>query len=250
MVFGFIGLEGGGWIADLGWRVPFAVYLLGVPMMLIALVAAQPEAHRPSQLKKSPGLRLLLPMWPLYLVLIPFNLAAYMTSVHIFFVLASDGIVKGSLQGHILASSFVFNVITALLYSRITGRLSQKWIFVLLLGIFATSDMIIGLSHGWVGSMIGIWVAGLGGGIMTPFFVNTILNRAPEAARGTAIGLMYTMMYVGDFANPFVITPLRLQVGNHQVFAFVGVVLFGFVLLQALLRWTPVGPDLKQTATT
>ncbi len=248
MVFGLAGLEGGGWIADLGWRVPFAVYLLGVPMMLIALVAAEPATHRPRQATKAPGIRVLWPMWPLYLMLIPFNLAAYMTSVHIFFVLAGDGVTKGSLQGHILASSFVFNIITALMYGRITARLSRKWIFVMLLGIFAMSDMIIGLSHNWIGSMIGIWVAGLGGGLMTPFFVNTILNRAPDAARGAAIGLMYTMMYVGDFANPFVITPLRLQVGNHQVFAFVGVALFAVVALQALLRRTPLGPDVKQTA--
>jgi hypothetical protein len=56
------------------------------------------------------------------------------------------------------------------------------------------------------------------------------------------------MMYVGDFANPFVITPLRLQVGNHQVFAYVGVALFAVVALQALLRQTPLGPDVKQTA--
>ncbi len=248
MVFGLIGLEGGGRIADFGWRVPFAVYLLGIPMMLVALVAAQPARHGASKAEKAPSLRVLLPMWPMYLMLIPFNLAAYMTSVHIFFVLASDGIVKSSQQGDILASSFLFNILTAVFYGRITARLSRKWIFVMLLGIFATSDMIIGLSHSWVGSMIGIWVAGLGGGLMSPFFVNTILNRASDAARGTAIGLMYTMMYVGDFANPFFITPLRLQVGNHQVFAYVGVVLFAFVALQAAIRRTPLGPDVKQTA--
>ena len=235
-------------IADMGWRMPFAIYLLGIPMMLIALVAAQPVAEHSQGTAKAPGIRVLLPMWPLYLTLIPFNLAAYMTSVHLPFVLAGDGITKGSLQGHIMASSFVLNIVTALLYGRIAARLTRRWIFVLLVGLFATSDMIIGLSNGWVGSMIGCWVAGLGGGIMTPFFVNIILNRAPEAARGTAIGLMYTMMYVGDFANPFVITPLRLQVGNHYVFALVGMVLFVFVLGQALVRWTPLGPDVRQTA--
>jgi MFS family permease len=248
MIFGLAGLEGGGLIADMGWRMPFAIYLLGIPMMLIALVAAQPVAEHPHGTVKTPSIRVLLPMWPLYLTLIPFNLAAYMTSVHLPFVLAGDGITKGSLQGHIMASSFVLNIVTALLYGRIAARLTRRWIFVLLVGLFATSDMIIGLSNGWVGSMIGCWVAGLGGGIMTPFFVNIILNRAPEAARGTAIGLMYTMMYVGDFANPFVITPLRLQVGNHYVFALVGMVLFAFVLGQALVRWTPLGPDVRQTA--
>jgi MFS family permease len=249
MIFGLLGLEGGGWIADLGWRAPFAIYLLGVPLALLALVAAQPLVSQAESSEKTPGFAALLPMWPLYLMLIPFNLAAYMTSVHMPFVLASDGVPPGSRQGHILASSFILNIITALLYGRIAARLSRKWIFVLLIGIFATSDMIIGLSNGWVGSMIGCWVAGLGGGIMTPFFVNIILNRAPEAARARAIGLMYTMMYVGDFANPFFLTPLRLQVGNHQVFGLVSITLFAFVLLQALSRWTPLGPDVKQAAT-
>src|SRR6202012_1597424 len=36
MICGLLGLEGGGWIADFGWRVPFAIYLLGVPMALLA----------------------------------------------------------------------------------------------------------------------------------------------------------------------------------------------------------------------
>jgi len=257
MVFGFIGLEGGGWIADLGWRAPFAIYLLGVPMALIALVAAQPAVEGQSERAEAGNImdRLyafimaLLPMWPLYLILIPFNLAAYMTSVHLPFVLTGDGVVKGSEQGHIMASSFFFNIVTALAYGHIAARLGRKWIFVMLVGIFATSDMIIGLSHGWVGSMIGCWVAGLGGGIMTPFFVNIILNRAPDAMRGGAIGLMYTMMYIGDFANPFFFTPLRLQVGNHEVFGLVSIGLFAFVLLQALIKWTPLGPDTKQAAT-
>jgi MFS family permease len=250
MIFGLIGLEGGGWIADFGWRAPFAVYLLGVPMALLALVAAQPKLEHHGEAAKDPGFKALWRMWPLYLMLIPFNLAAYMTSVHMPFVLKSDGIPPGSEQGHIMASSFILNIITALLYGHIAARVSRKWIFVLLVGIFATSDMIIGLSHSWVGSMVGCWVAGLGGGIMTPFFVNIILNRAPEAARARAIGLMYTMMYVGDFANPFFFTPLRLQVGNHEVFGIVSIVLFACVLLQALSKWTPLGPDIRQAATT
>jgi hypothetical protein len=59
---------------------------------------------------------------------------------------------------------------------------------------------------------------------------------------------MYTMMYVGDFANPFFITPLRAQVGNHQVFALVGVVLILFAALQAATRRTPLGAERIQTA--
>jgi MFS family permease len=163
-------------------------------------------------------------------------------------VLATDGKADPFFQGIVMATSFLMNILTSLLYGRIAAKVSKRWIFAAIVAIFATSDLIIGLWHGWFGSMIGTWVAGLAGGLMTPFFVNTILNRAPEAARATAIGLMYTMMYVGDFANPFFLTPLRQQIGNHEVFALVGVVAAAAALLQALSRWTPIGPDVKQAA--
>jgi hypothetical protein len=59
---------------------------------------------------------------------------------------------------------------------------------------------------------------------------------------------MYTMMYVGDFANPVFITPLRQHVGNHQVFAIIGIVLAAGALAQALSRWTPLGAERRQPA--
>jgi MFS family permease len=247
MATGLIGLFGSGIIASYGgWRAPFAIYLLAVPMFALSLFAAQPAT--PIQREKAPGILVLLPMWPLYLVLIPFNLVAYMTAVHLSYVLAGDGLPDPSYQAPIMASSFLMNILTALCYSRIARRFSRRWIFFMILAAFAASDIIIGLATGWIGTTIGCWVAGLGGGLMTPFFVNIILNRAPEAARARAIGLMYTMMYVGDFANPFLITPLRNDVGNHQVFAIVGVVMIAVVALQAASRWTPLGPDSKQIA--
>jgi MFS family permease len=248
MLTGLIGLEASGAIAQLAgsWRAPFAIYLLAIPMFALSLFASRPAG--PIHAEKAPGFGVLLPMWPLYLVLIPFNLAAYMTSVHLSFVLAADGLPDPSYQAPIMASSFFMNIATSLLYTRIGARFSKRWIFVMLLGFFALSDLIIGISTGWIGTMIGTWVAGLGGGLMTPFFVNIILNRAPEAARARAIGLMYTMMYVGDFANPFIITPLRLQVGNHQVFFIIGVVLVAAAGIQALSRLSPLGADNRQTA--
>jgi MFS family permease len=237
MATGLIGLYGSGKIAELGgWRAPFALYLLAV--LRGRLAKAGPAAARVS-------IAVLLPLWPFYLMLIPFNLAIYMTSVHLPFVLVSDGITRPSIMGLIMASSFLMNILTALSYSRIAARFSRRSIFIMLIGIFTLSNMIIGLSDGWIGTTIGCWVAGLGGGLMSPFFINIVLNNAPEAARARAIGLMYTMMYVGDFANPLLITPLRLHVGNHQVFALMGIATLAAMLLQLLFRRTPLGLDMK-----
>jgi len=246
MATGLIALFGAGAIADFGgWRAPFALYLLAIPMFILTLFAAHPAARRPVAGVKPAGVGSLLPMWPFYLMLVPFNLAIYMTSVHLPYVLVSDGVTKPSLQGDIMASSFLMNILASLSYGRIASRMSRRSIFILLMGIFALSDMVIGLSHNWVGSLIGVWVAGLGGGLMTPFFVNIILNRVSAEVRGAAIGFMYSMMYVGDFMNPLVITPLRQQVGNHQIFAVMGVILIGAVLIQTMSRKTPLGVEQK-----
>jgi MFS family permease len=249
MLTGLVALFGAGAIADLGgWRAPFALYLLAVPMLALSLFALSGKTAEIGPVAERVGIAVLLPLWPLYLVLIPFNVAIYMTSVHLPFVLVSDGITRPSIMGLIMASSFLMNILTSYYYSRIAARMTKRWIFVLLIGIFAASDMIIGLSDNWIGTTVGCWVAGLGGGLMTPFFVNIILNRAPEAARARAIGLMYTMMYVGDFANPLLITPLRLRVGNHQVFAIMGLIMIGAAIIQALFRRSPLGIESRQPA--
>jgi MFS family permease len=245
MATGLVALFGSGAIASAGgWRAPFALYLLAIPMFCVALFAASgARPDRAAGTAPRAGMASLWPLWPLYLALIPFNIVAYMTAVHLPFVLVTDGVVDPSNMGLIMASSFLMNILTSLCYSRIAARLSRRWIFVLVIGLFAASDLIIGAATGWIGTTIGCWVAGLGGGLMTPFFVNTILNRAPEAARARAIGLMYTMMYVGDFINPVVITPLRHQLGNHEIFGVVGLAVAAAALIQALSRRTPLGPE-------
>lgn len=254
MATGLVALFGSGKIAELGgWRAPFALFLLAIPMLGLSLVAKfrRPVANSGSVslAAKTRLIDSLLPLWPFYLMLIPFNVAIYMTSVHLPFVLATDGVVKPSSQGLIMASSFLMNILTALAYTRIAGKLSRRSIFIVLITLFAASDLIIGLSGNWIGTTIGCWVAGLGGGLMSPFFINIVLNRTAEVARSTAIGVMYTMMYVGDFANPLLITPLRKQVGDHQVFTIMGVILVGAALIQVLSRRSPLGADMKlQTA--
>ena len=66
--------------------------------------------------------------------------------------------------------------------------------------------------------------------------------------RPQLIALTNDLPDVGDFANPFLITPLRLKVGNHEVFAIVGAILAGAALIQVLSRATPLGAEPKLQA--
>jgi MFS family permease len=240
---GLLSLLAAGGIAELGgWRGPFAMYLLAVPVLAIALVAAPAPAPRAAAVARTGAASAALwRLWPFYLMLVPFYMAAYMTTVHLSFVLAGDGVTRASAQAMIMMASMVLNIIGAFSYPKLMQRFGRRWVFVVILAIFGTSNLVIGLWANAVGTTVGCWIAGLAGGLMTPFFTNTILDRAAPEMRGRAIGLMYTMMYIGDFLNPFLITPMRVSIGNHPTFAVVGAAVMAAALLQAAMRRSPVG---------
>jgi MFS family permease len=238
---GFVALFLGGEVAEWGgWRAPFALFVPAILMLPLALFALPPTPPKRAE-SAAGGWGVLLKLWPFYLMLIPFYMAAYMTTVHLSFVLAGDGVTRPQSQGLIMTASMVFNIIGAMSYGALMAKLGRRWVFVIILGIFGASDLTIGLLANAVGSTAGCWVAGLAGGLMTPFFTNAILDRTGAAMRGRALGLMYATMYIGDFLNPFAMTPLRLQIGNHPTFAVVGAALAAVTLLQALSRRSPVG---------
>ncbi len=64
-----------------------------------------------------------------------------------------------------------------------------------------------------------------------------MLNRAPDPdSRSRALGFLYTATYIGNFLNPLIMTPLRREIGNHQVFLAVGVLLAFATAAQALVK--------------
>jgi len=239
---GLVALFLGGEVAEWGgWRAPFALFLPAILMLPLAWFALPPTTAKRAAASMAGGWAILARLWPFFLMLIPFYMAAYMTTVHLSFVLAGDGVTRPQSQGLIMTASMVFNIIGAMAYGTLMAKVGRRWVFVMILGIFGASDLTIGLWANALGSTAGCWVAGLAGGLMTPFFTNAILDRTGAHMRSRALGLMYATMYIGDFLNPFAMTPLRLQIGNHPTFAVVGAALAFFTLLQALSRRSPVG---------
>jgi hypothetical protein len=47
-------------------------------------------------------------------------------------------------------------------------------------------------------------------------------------------------MYLGDFMNPWIVTPLRGAIGNHAAFAVIGGFLAAGAIAQAIAR-RPIG---------
>ena len=239
---GWVALLTAGQIAEaVGWRGPFVLYAIALPVMLLVLLAGRGLDARPDPAAKEFSLlRSIMGMWRTYALLVLLYIAAYMIYLQLPFVLAAENIKSPALQSQILSTGTAVHFFGGLIYGpwvRLTGK---RWMLVIILLLMAASDVLVYLAPSTVWIVIACGVAGLAGGNFLVWVIDLMLDRVPAAGRPQAIGFIYTAMYIGDFLNPVIMTPLRLAVGNREAFLVVGLILVGAALRAALLTRRPL----------
>jgi MFS family permease len=234
---GIISLPVAGVIANnYGWHASFSLYLSALVVLVIAIVTIPNSRPAASQVAKTEGGVSLAAMWPLYALIVPIYLLANMVNLHISFVLAGDGIHQPSLQSYIMLASSILYMAGGIFYGRVFVRLGARRMLAAILALMAASELAIGLSSGIAMTAVGVGLSGFSGGFLIPLITNLVVNKAPPEARSRALGFMYTAMYIGNFLNPLIMTPARQEIGNHQVFLTVGVLLAIAAVAQALVK--------------
>ena len=76
---------------------------------------------------------------------------------------------------------------------------------------------------------------------MIPHFSAVTIERASVAARGRAVGLITSSIFVGQLIIPLVTEPLRAALGMQGMFVALGSVLLAATLLSV------VGPQFAKT---
>jgi MFS family permease len=241
-VAGSIALLIAGEVAKLGgWRAPFALYLTAFLMIGVVLIARFPESGkgaRRTDLPVRPAIDL-LPMWPTFVTIAALYVAAYMFYLQLPFVMAGDGIADPAIRSRVLTAITVTMVIGGGLYGRTMEIIGAKWMLVLILGLMGAACLLVGISHGAIMAAVACALVGLGGGGLGAYVADRVLWEAPPELRGRAMGFLYMSMYLGDFMNPWIMTPLRGVIGNHEAFAVVGAVLAVWALGRAAYRSEP-----------
>jgi len=245
-LMGFVALPLSGHLGErYGWHAPFGLFLSALLMLPIAL-ATVPRggalAPQPSSSHSSSGGGSINALIPIYIMMVPLFIVANMTNLHISFVLAGDGLKGSAAQSYIMMASPVAYLVGGLLYGWVTTPLGPRRMLCLILAIMAGNGLVVGLSHGVVVTAAGVALGGLASGFLVPFTTNLIVNRAAPEARARALGFMYMANYIGSFLNPWVTTPIRTWLGNHEIFLAMGILLVVTALVQSLTRRSPVNP--------
>jgi len=226
-----------GYVANIGgWRAPFALYLTSFIMIGLVLAARFDDAGARRRDAPTRPIRDLLPMWPTFVMITALYFASYMFFLQLPFVMAGDGINDPAVRSAALFWITVTMFISGSLYGGIIQLLGRKWTLVAILVLMGASCLLVGVTHGFLMAAIACALVGLGGGGLGAYVADMALWQAPPDLRGRATGFMYMSMYIGDFLNPLIVTPLRGAIGNHEAFGVVGILLVLGAVARLVMR--------------
>lgn len=224
-----------------GWRLPFAIYLVAAPFVLLALLAVPRLALAGTARTGAPARTVLLPLWPIYAIVLAMAGLMMLPATQVPFLLESNGIADPVVRSQVIACSAALSILSAALYATVRQRLGERGTLALIVLAYALGTTVLSQSSDAWGAALGCMLLGTGTGLFSPHFASVLIVRTPPPARGRAIGLMYGTIFLGEFLSPLVILPLRAAFGVHGGFLALGLALFaGFAF--AVLHGRLSGP--------
>lgn len=226
---GVLFLVAGGWLAELHWRAPFAVYLL--PLLYVPLIWKHlPESLHDDDEHGSPALG--PPIFPSKGKLtIVYALAAlqmtvfFVVPMYLPFRLEIIGNIEGRFVGLLLGCVNLCFALTSLCYRQLAGLARVSAIFALGFTVFAAGQIFLGSANGLVVTVAGLVCCGVGLGIVMPNNTVWATRGLPLRVRGRVVGGLSTSIYLGQFIAPFFSDPLGRRLGLTGIFLSYGGVL-------------------------
>jgi MFS family permease len=244
---GVVFLTLGGLLAGWTWRAPFALYLFGLAVLLLAVSTLRWSRRSGSGSDVEIGRQSEAPLRPDPVSdLIIYGLAAlvflvlFQVHAQLPFLLDRLGIARGPLTGMVLATTSLFGAAVALSYETGKARLSFPGVMSFSFSWMAIGFVIIALAPSWPGVWVGAAVAGAGWGWTMPNLNVWLLAGVAPEGRGRALGWLMSSVFLGQFAAPLAAQPLIAARGIDAVFwAAAGILVLAAVALRRVPRWQP-----------
>ena len=230
----------GGYLGTLSWHLPFAAYLVGLPLALFAFfiipetrkAATQPAGDTAAEresvwslLRHSP---VLLFVYGLQFLM---NVLLYAIVVFLPYFLEEFGITNTFYVGLFLSVTTLSGGVASFMYGKIRARLSYRAIVLIAFALWTAGFTTI--SQAPVVWMVGIAVMlfGTGLGILMPAIPVWAGELVPASFRGRISSYVATFGYVGQFLSPVILSPVAASLGLNSLFLAEGMACALFFLL-------------------
>jgi len=224
-----------GYIAELSWRAPFALYALALPIGVLGafgLDGQRPRERTATAAGKAKAVPFLdwFPFRYAVLALI-IGIITYLPTIYGPFLMTERGASTPAAISFVLMGVSAIGGGMSMLYGRVLRDLSINATFVVALTLAAVGMLIASVASGFTGVTIGLLVFGFGLGWFFPNIMTGLAECVAQDQQGRAVGLVRTMH---DLAAPLclvLVEPLAKRFGP------VSAVMTSFSLACALIAF-------------
>ncbi len=220
---GLVYLSAGGFLADVHWRGPFAIYGVSIALVPFALMSISDifrskvkenlvekdiaEIHKPT---------VILLLGSIFIAMAIF----YMVPVQIPFILKKFEGINNLGVGLAIASGSITGALISGNYGKFKRRLDYPRIFAIAFLFNSIGYLIISQASTYTLIVAGIAISGFGTGFIFPNANTWIVALAPENLRGRLVGLLNFFLFSGLFLSPILIQPI-VEVSSLKLSFFV-----------------------------
>ena len=213
----------GGGLGTLSWQAPFGVYLIAIPLGLLAVVTIPEVAVGSEESSTVSGsvwavVRARPALLGVYLLYFGANLLLY--SIVVFYppLLASLGVESSFAIGLYLAANGLAGGVSAALSDRLLARSSRHALVGAALALWVGSFLSAVVADSALTAVPAVVGFGLGLGLVFPTAFGWIEALAPVDRQGQFSSYLASAGYTGQFLSPVVLGPLIPLFGVRGVF--------------------------------
>lgn len=227
-----------GFLADMGWRYPFLVYLFSLVVLVLGMVFLHEPAHsqQPELEKEQPQS---YPRFPVYTVLasaLISMLVFYLIPVQLPFLLEVIGYQKSVYTGQAMLVSTLVGAVMGFAYGHIRRKLHFAHIYALAFFLQGAGIVSAALSPSFGYVAASMVLVGMGTGLLMPNGSLWMMNLAPPQLRGKFIGQVTSAIFLGQFLSPFFSQPISEEIGLPATYLGGGLFAMALSLLYLALK--------------
>jgi len=213
----------GGFLADVGWRMPFAVYGASILVLVVGFRTLKEPDRSQVQEGAAEGGGWTWVHRVLYLTAILSIIVFYTMPLQVPYLVKELGITENKYGGIALALVMMGGAISGLFYKRLRMRFSAPTLLFFTMLFMGVGLVFTHYADTYLALLQALFVAGLAAGLLMPNLSNWILEMTAPAIRGKAVGLMTSMIFLGQFLSPFVSNPLKQAFGITAGLQIIGI---------------------------
>lgn len=223
----------GGVLGTLSWHGPFGIYLLALPLGVLAVATVPKPATE--RLERSGGIQatihslveiirdtpLLIPVYGLYFLT---NVLLYSIVVYYPELLAGIGLTSSFSISLYLSAMGLSGGVSAYFYDRIKRYFAYQQLAVVAFGLWSVGFGLATVVGSPVIAAVPVMLFGLGQGLVFPTVLLWIEELVPADRQGQFSSYIAMLGYLGQFLSPIAFGPVATRLGPSGVFGSVFVV--------------------------